>query len=162
MTTLEALDLPEARQGHGRGAGQDCRAGPAEEAPDLTLTVDPGEYRGFEYQTGVSFTMFARGVRGELGRGGRYEAGVGRTSSEPATGFSLYVDSLLPALPKPKPQDKLYLAASARREREAKRLRGDGHAHDPGLERFRTTTRRKPNALGCSHYWDGRAVKPVG
>src|SRR5690606_20058367 len=41
-------------------------------APDLLVTLDPGEFRGFEYHTGIAFTLFARNVRGELGRGGRY------------------------------------------------------------------------------------------
>src|SRR5579862_4060927 len=45
--------------------------------PTVSLTVDPVENRGFEYHTGVTFTVFARGIRGELGRGGRYRAGNG-------------------------------------------------------------------------------------
>jgi ATP phosphoribosyltransferase regulatory subunit len=73
--------------------------------PDLPLTLDPVEYRGFEYHTGVSFTLFAEGVRGELGRGGRYITGAG----EAATGVSLYMDSILRALPAPTPGDRLYL-----------------------------------------------------
>ncbi len=43
-------------------------------APDLMVTVDFVEHRGFEYHTGVAFTLFARGARGEVGRGGRYRA----------------------------------------------------------------------------------------
>ncbi|MEQ9200065.1 MAG: ATP phosphoribosyltransferase regulatory subunit, partial [Rhodospirillales bacterium] len=73
--------------------------------PDIRLTVDPVENRGFEYHTGVSFALFGRGVRGELGRGGRYVADGG----EPATGATLYLDSLLRALPKPSRRDRLYL-----------------------------------------------------
>ena len=73
--------------------------------PDLPLTLDPVEYRGFEYHTGVSFTLFAAGVRGELGRGGRYITGAG----EAATGVSLYMDSILRALPAPERGDRLYL-----------------------------------------------------
>jgi ATP phosphoribosyltransferase regulatory subunit len=73
--------------------------------PNLGLTLDPVEYRGFEYHTGVSFTLFAEGVRGELGRGGRYITGAG----EAATGVSLYMDSILRALPAPIPGDRLFL-----------------------------------------------------
>jgi len=43
--------------------------------PETELTVDPVEYRGLEYQTGVSFPAFARKGREELARGGRYSAG---------------------------------------------------------------------------------------
>ncbi len=73
--------------------------------PNLPLTLDPVEYRGFEYHTGVSFTLFAEGVRGELGRGGRYITGAG----EVATGASLYMDSILRALPATTAGDRLYL-----------------------------------------------------
>ena len=37
-------------------------------APDLKITIDPVENRGFEYHTGVSFVLFALGVRGERRR----------------------------------------------------------------------------------------------
>jgi ATP phosphoribosyltransferase regulatory subunit len=73
--------------------------------PGLPLTLDPVEYRGFEYQTGVSFTLFAEGVRGELGRGGRYITDVG----EAATGVSLYMDSIMRAAPEPENARRLYL-----------------------------------------------------
>ncbi|PZO87641.1 MAG: ATP phosphoribosyltransferase regulatory subunit [Micavibrio aeruginosavorus] len=66
---------------------------------DVQVTVDPLERRGFEYQTGVSFTLFARGARGELGRGGRYDIAVVGKDAETATGFTLYMDTILRAAP---------------------------------------------------------------
>ena len=66
-------------------------------APALGLTVDPVEFRGMEYQTGVSFTIFTPQVRSEIGRGGRYELNTG----ESATGFTLFMDALVRALPEP-------------------------------------------------------------
>ena len=36
------------------------------------VTIDPIENRGFEYYSGIGFSFFSRGIRGELGRGGRY------------------------------------------------------------------------------------------
>lgn len=78
--------------------------------PTLDLTLDAVENRGFEYHSGVTFTLFAPGVRGELGSGGRYVAGQDETSDgEPATGFTLFMDSILRALPLPKTASKLYL-----------------------------------------------------
>lgn len=62
---------------------------------DVQITVDPLERRGFEYQTGVSFTLFATGARGELGRGGRYDISVAGREAETATGFTLYMDTIL-------------------------------------------------------------------
>src|ERR1700688_819856 len=55
-------------------------------APALLLTVDPVEFRGFRYETGVSVTVYAAGRHEELGRGGRYVCG----DNEPATGLTLY------------------------------------------------------------------------
>ena len=66
--------------------------------PDLPLTIDPVEYRGLEYQTGVSFSVFAIRGREELARGGRYSAGYPEDGvSEPATGFTVYMDAVLSA-----------------------------------------------------------------
>lgn len=66
---------------------------------DIQITIDPLERRGFEYQTGVSFTLFAIGARGELGRGGRYDVTVRGKAPETATGFTLYMDTILRVVP---------------------------------------------------------------
>jgi ATP phosphoribosyltransferase regulatory subunit len=109
------------------------------------LTIDPGESRGFEYQTGVSFTLFAKGVRGELGRGGRYEL----VSGESATGFSLYLDSVLRALPVPVAAEKLYLPYDAPAG-EGRRLRAEGWRVIRGLA-AESDSRAEAVRLGCSH-----------
>lgn len=61
-------------------------------APGLRLTLDPLEFRGFAYHTGLSVTVFAPGRHEELGRGGRYLCG-----GEAAVGFSLLPDAMLRA-----------------------------------------------------------------
>lgn len=61
---------------------------------DVAVTIDAVEHKGFEYHKGVSFTLFAKGLRGELGSGGRYES-----NDETATGFTIYMDTVLRALP---------------------------------------------------------------
>lgn len=80
--------------------------------PNLTVTVDPAEHRGFEYHTGVSFAIFARSTQGELGRGGRYLVRSQKKSDreeatnvltapsieEPAVGATLCVNAVLDAL----------------------------------------------------------------
>ncbi|MBO6783476.1 MAG: ATP phosphoribosyltransferase regulatory subunit, partial [Alphaproteobacteria bacterium] len=101
---LLAIDLPDAARSEVDRVASVISAVRAA-LPDLSLTLDPVEYRGFEYQTGVSFTLFAEGVRGELGRGGRYVTDAG----EPATGVSLYMDSIMRAAPDaPRPR-RIYL-----------------------------------------------------
>jgi len=127
----------------------------AKTRPSLPLTLDPVEYRGFEYQTGVSFTLFARGVRGELGRGGRYLAGSGE--GEPATGFTLFLDSVIRAVPPPEVERRLFLPHGTPAD-EAARLRAAGWtalaALSPAAD-ARTEARR----LACSHLLiDGKIV----
>ena len=77
---------------------------------DLPLTLDPVEYRGLEYQTGVSFSVFALKGRQELARGGRYSAGYPEDGvSEPATGFTLYMDAVLQASEPAPERPRLFL-----------------------------------------------------
>ena len=64
----------------------------------VQLTIDPLERSVFEYHKGVSFTLFQKGARSELGRGGRYyfDSPEGQNT---AIGFTLYMDSLRRILP---------------------------------------------------------------
>lgn len=120
-------------------------------APDLALTVDPGEFRGLEYQSGISFTIFARDVRGELGRGGRYLADGG----EPATGVTLYLDSIMRALQPLGSTSLLYLPAQVPHAQAAK-LRREGWR---ALQGFDETADLQVEArrLGCTHLFiDGK------
>lgn len=123
------------------------------------LTIDPGEYRAHEYHTGFGFTLFAAGVRGELGRGGRYLLVGPDGGEEEAVGFTLYVDSLLRALPEPEAPRLLYLPAAVPALRAAA-LRGEGWRTVAGLEPG-TDPAAEAARLGCSHYFDGATVRPV-
>ena len=60
----------------------------------VQMTIDLIERRGFAYQQGVSYTFFSPLVRGELGRGGRYQV----NQEEEASGFTLYMDSVRQAV----------------------------------------------------------------
>jgi len=64
---------------------------------DITLTLDPTERHGFEYQSWFGFSIFAEGFIGEIGRGGSYTVTRADGSREPAMGFSLYPDPLIDA-----------------------------------------------------------------
>ncbi|PPR77253.1 MAG: ATP phosphoribosyltransferase regulatory subunit [Alphaproteobacteria bacterium MarineAlpha2_Bin1] len=59
--------------------------------PDVSITIDLSEYNGFEYHTGIGFTLFSPLAKFELGKGGRYLT----SSKEDAVGFSIYLDSLI-------------------------------------------------------------------
>jgi ATP phosphoribosyltransferase regulatory subunit len=60
-----------------------------------TLTLDPTERHGFEYQSWFGFTLFAEGYAAAVGRGGTYSITRPDGSQEAATGFTLYPDALI-------------------------------------------------------------------
>ncbi|HYC04572.1 MAG TPA: ATP phosphoribosyltransferase regulatory subunit [Azospirillaceae bacterium] len=122
-------------------------------APHLAITIDPVERRGFEYQTGLSFTLFARGVRGELGRGGRYRAGGDLIAGEPATGFTLYTDTVIQAVPGPRAPKRLLLEHGTS-PADAARLRTEGWQTVAALEPVGDMA-TEAKRLGCGHYTRG-------
>ncbi len=128
--------------------------------PDLTLTIDPVENRGFEYHTGVTFTFFAKGVRGELGNGGRYIASGEDGGGEPATGFTLFMDTVLRALPPPEPAPRIYLPAGTGAEQAAD-LRSQGWVAVAGLEDG-ADAKAEAKRLGCRHLLVGGKIIETG
>ncbi len=127
--------------------------------PDLRLSIDPVEMRGFEYHTGLCFTLFARSVRGELGRGGRYMAGDAYSpeGGEAATGFTLFTDTVIHASPDATPERRLYVP-SGTAPAEAARLRAQGWITVAGLIAERDA-RAEAARLRCTHLLeDGRPV----
>jgi ATP phosphoribosyltransferase regulatory subunit len=60
----------------------------------VSVTIDPLETKGFEYHSGVAFTLFAQGARGEIGRGGRYMICDDGREESSAAGFTLYMDTI--------------------------------------------------------------------
>lgn len=114
---IRALDLPsKAKRAalHLADIAQGLRAAlDVYGLSDARITLDPVERRGFEYQSGLSFTLFSRGARGELGRGGRYDITVGGKSAGTATGFTLYMDTILRVAPPPIAAKNQSVAADA-------------------------------------------------
>ncbi|WP_142848799.1 ATP phosphoribosyltransferase regulatory subunit [Telmatospirillum sp. J64-1] len=114
-------------------------------APGLALTVDPVENRGYEYHSGVSFTIFSRRAIAELGRGGRYLA----DGDEPATGVTLFMDTVQAVLPAPAAERRVFLPFGTAREVSA-RLRGEGWVTVAGLEEV-ADPRAEARRLNCGH-----------
>jgi ATP phosphoribosyltransferase regulatory subunit len=153
LAVLHGLALPpEAAVERDRLAAVVVQLRPA--MPDLAITIDPVENRGFEYHTGVSFTFFARGVRAELGRGGRYRTGNG--AGEPATGFTLYTDTILRALPERAPAPRLYLPPGSD-PAVGRRLRAEGWVTAAGLMPVADVA-AEAKRLHCSHWLDGDKI----
>jgi len=154
LATLSGLKLPDA------AAREVARLAEVvgligASAPDLKLTIDPVENRGFEYHSGVSFVMFALNVRGELGRGGRYMAGANGSlegnGGEPATGFTLFMDTVLQAMAGPQPAKKLYLPHGTA-PADGRRLRAEGWTTVAALAAD-ADAKAAARKLGCSHLW---------
>ena len=126
-------------------------------APDLRLTLDPLEFRGFRYHTGLCLTVFAPGRSEELGRGGRYVSG----DNEPATGLTLFPDAILRVCPAPRPRPRAFLPWGADAELGAK-LRADGLATVPALSDDADPL-HEARRLRCTHILhDGAAVPLEG
>ena len=162
---LDKLDLPNrARTERDRlGAVLD---GLGAAMPTLMVTIDPVENRGFEYHTGISFTFFARAetqraALGELGRGGRYDAGDPEMA-EPATGFTLYTDMILSTLPETQPRHRLLLPPGTDSALAAS-------LRDPGQGGWITVAALVPvddwhaeaARLGCDHVLEAGQPVPV-
>lgn len=90
----------------------------------VSLTLDPTERHGFEYQSWIGFSLFAGGVRGEIGRGGSYSV-IGAAGDEPAVGFSLFADPILDAELARGERRRLFLPFGTEAAVAAK-LRGEG------------------------------------
>ena len=164
MEKLNAIELPAAGQAlrDQLGAVVD---GILSAQPNIQLTIDPVENRGFEYHTGVTFALFARKARGELGRGGRYVAdGASETggNQEPATGLTLFMDTVMQALPAEQGRQSVFLAWGATAD-DAQKLRNEGWRtvaalsdDDAGLD-IDAQARR----MNCAHVLEGGRVRDV-
>ncbi len=128
-------------------------------APELRLTLDPIEFRGFRYHTGLCVTVFSPGHHEEIGRGGRYVSG----DNEPATGLTLYPDAVLRARTAPPSRPRVYLPWGTARDLGAA-LRDQGFATVPALEAQPGGTAdgaAEARRLGCSHIIHDGAAVPV-
>jgi len=110
-----------------------------------TLTLDPTEQHGFEYQRWIGFSLFGAGLSGEIGRGGAYSIVNPEGGEEDAVGFSLYLDPLVDAGLGQEPRRRVFLPLGSD-PAVAAALRKEGWitiaalaASDDGI------------ALGCSH-----------
>lgn len=149
LPALSKLALPPAAAAEADRLAQAVGLVQAADA-SLPLTIDPVEYRGLEYQTGVSFSAFALQGHHELARGGRYLAGYPEDGiSEPATGFTLYMDAVLAASGPTPQRPRLFLPAGVAWQAAAPWqaqgytvVRAVASSDDP---------RRDAKRLGCSH-----------
>jgi ATP phosphoribosyltransferase regulatory subunit len=155
VPALLAIDLPDAAKAHAIRIAETVES-VKKSNPALVLTADLVEFRGYKYHTGICVTVFATGRQAELGRGGRYLCGV----NEPATGISLYPDTIIRIAPETALRPRLYLpyrtppeiAADARRQNFATVIGLDPDQKNHLAEAIR---------LGCSHYFKNNTIASV-
>lgn len=122
-------------------------------AGQATVTLDPTERHGFEYQSWFGFTLFADGHPMALGRGGTYNIAHDDGSEEAAIGFSIYPDALHNEADGPQEAQRIFLPVGADPKRAA-RLRAEGW-----ITIFALDDSDSPQSTNCGHILkDGRAV----
>ncbi len=120
-----------------------------------SLTLDPTERHGFEYQNWFGFTLYADSFVGALGRGGSYEIALADGGSEAAVGFSLYPDPLTSAGFGAKTRDQIFLPLGHDRQAAAG-LRQAGWRTVAAL-----SEKDQAQELGCSHILNGDQPEPL-
>ncbi|MBA5727648.1 ATP phosphoribosyltransferase regulatory subunit [Bombella mellum] len=151
LEKLEMLDFPDMLKPHVERLKADVAAILAR-MPDARLTVDPVDFRGWRYHTGVCVTVFAMYSREELGRGGRYLAG-----EEPACGLTLNPHAFLRVAEKPK-RRKRCLVPSIMAAEVLSSLHEAGYATIASLGES-GEMEQEAHHLRCSHIWkDGKPV----
>jgi ATP phosphoribosyltransferase regulatory subunit len=120
-----------------------------------TLTLDPTERHGFEYQSWLGFSMFGQGLSGEVGRGGAYAVLHPDGREEAAIGFSLFIDPLVDAGLGVVERRRIFLPLGAD-PATAARLRADGWTTIAAL-----SDADDPAALDCTHRLVGTRPEPL-
>jgi ATP phosphoribosyltransferase regulatory subunit len=163
IKALAALDLPAAAAAERLSLIRVADALGAD-GGGPKLTIDVVENRGFEYHTGVTYTFFAKNVRGELGRGGRYRTAAAEGEGEAASGLTLFMDSVLRAIPgaalaRHSAAKRLFLPAATPAD-VGGRLRAEGWTTISGLGRT-SDPAGEAERLGCGHWLDNGTVRDL-
>ncbi|BBE00070.1 ATP phosphoribosyltransferase regulatory subunit [Sphingobium amiense] len=151
MERLEAFDARIGGALASRIAGLRAIAKPI--GWDITLTLDPTERHGFEFQNWFGFSIFAEGFIGEIGRGGSYAIARADGADEPAMGFSLYPDPLIDAGFGGESPRRIFLPLGSDAERAAA-LRAEGWHTVAALANGEDGAAQR-----CSHWLDGDEVR---
>ena len=150
LAALKQLDLPDPVL-----ARLDAIAGLADGLNGVSVTLDPTERHGFEYQTWLGFSLFGAGLMAEVGRGGAYTVAHGDGRQEAAIGFSLYVDGLVDLGLGQEARTRVLLPVGTSADIGAE-LRQQGWITVAALE-----AGAEAKALNCSHIFADGAVRPA-
>lgn len=124
--------------------------------PELQLTIDPVEFRGWNYHTGLCFAVYVPGISGEVGKGGRYLSNNG----EPACGLTLRPDLLLPLIDFDQYSRQRVFVPFGHTIEELRGLRKDGYILIMGLKADENIT-EEAHRLKCSFIYKNKELQPV-
>ena len=150
LAALKQLDLPDAVLSR-----LDAIAGLADGLNGVSVTLDPTERHGFEYQTWLGFSLFGAGLMAEVGRGGAYTVAHANGAREAAIGFSLYVDGLVDLGLGQESKTRVLLPLGTPAD-VGPELRKQGWITVAALE-----TGADASALNCSHIVADGVVRPA-
>jgi ATP phosphoribosyltransferase regulatory subunit len=123
----------------------------------VELTIDPVENKGFEYHSLISFSVFSRSAQSELGRGGRYSI-HSQHGEEPATGMTLYVNTLMDAVSQ-QPVSSKILVGSDVTTQACVELQQQGfitiHALDGEV------SAKVAHSMGCTHIFEDNQPQAI-
>jgi ATP phosphoribosyltransferase regulatory subunit len=158
LERLRALDLPPVarREADGLLAVAAWLLGAL---PGLALTIDPVEHRGFEYQTGLSFSLFDITLKAELGRGGRYRIDGPGGAAESATGCTLFMDTLLRSVGGPSTPRRVFLPLGTPVQ-AGRELRAAGYVTVAGLAPVEDAAAEAAR-LDCGYVLEGTTARPL-
>lgn len=155
LDILKALELPSEASAE-RYRLVDVVSLLKTEAPDLNITIDVLENRGFEYHRGIAFSIFGKRTETELGRGGRYIAGIPGGLSEPATGFTLFMENIMTILEKVSDEKRVFVPEDISFS-EASALKREGYVVICGL---RSGAEDEAKRLSCDLIYAKGKVQP--
>ncbi len=147
LPILQALDLPETARTLLTQLENVIRR-VATNIPNVTLTIDTLDSRGFDYHYGVYFALYLPSIQQEIGRGGYYTIPTENNENLPAVGVTLYVTRLLRAQLSgyTKPQ-RVYIPHAVN-YKDSVNLRAQGYSTVYGTESC-TDIKAEAKHLGC-------------
>ncbi len=160
LSAIERLDLPDSARRQCADLRQVVEILRGRNNPDWTITIDATENRGAGYHSGISFSIFVPGVACEVGRGGRYKIqGDSARSDIEATGFTLYIETLLDILPQAA-RPKRILVSDGINNTKADKLRSEGFVIIYALAEY-GKCEIEAKRLGCGYIFKDNAIKEL-
>ncbi|MCE2579775.1 ATP phosphoribosyltransferase regulatory subunit [Gluconacetobacter entanii] len=154
LDVLSRVSLPGAARVHSDRLAATVAA-IEKRVPGIRLTVDPVEFRGWQYHTGVCVSVYALGRQEELGRGGRYRS----NDDEPACGLTLRPDVILRVAP-PRARRMRVFVPWGMDPRVGQALRAQGYATVAALGEIADPA-AEAHRLGCAFVAVGGKLEPV-